>query len=207
MGNVPGLVQGNAASFGSAKVPWEFCLAEWNAQFQGDRAYRISEREKRNLRWQAAQFRGGKLWNRWDYPTALGSSEFDERAEVFARYITDNWRAFRTWGLSANSPWEHNVFWKLSPAVNKGRKELKVDWDTLQKPGFSPDFSDRREGQMPTDFEASDWMPTAPAEALLRNNRPLLAYLAGKKGQFTSKNCNFFPGETVEKQLDHLRDQ
>ena len=28
--------------FGSAKVPWEFCLAEWNAQFFGDRAYQVS---------------------------------------------------------------------------------------------------------------------------------------------------------------------
>jgi hypothetical protein len=27
-------------------VPWEFCLAEWNAQFLGDRAYRIGEAEK-----------------------------------------------------------------------------------------------------------------------------------------------------------------
>jgi beta-galactosidase len=30
---------------------------------------------------------------------------------------------------------------------------------------------------------------------------PLKLYLAGKKGQITSKDCNFFPGETVEKQL------
>src|SRR5215472_10170659 len=42
-------------SFGSAKVPWEFCLAEWNAQFLGDQAFRISEREKRNLRWEAGK--------------------------------------------------------------------------------------------------------------------------------------------------------
>src|SRR5262245_40527157 len=49
-------------AFGSAKVPWEFCLAEWNAQFVGDRAYRISEQEKKNLRWEAGQFKAGNLW-------------------------------------------------------------------------------------------------------------------------------------------------
>ena len=43
--------------WGSAKVPWEFCLAEWNAQFLGDRAFQISDREKANLRWEAKQFR------------------------------------------------------------------------------------------------------------------------------------------------------
>ena len=26
-------------TFGSASVPWELCMAEWNAQFLGDRAY------------------------------------------------------------------------------------------------------------------------------------------------------------------------
>jgi beta-galactosidase/beta-glucuronidase len=63
--------------FGSAKVPWEFCLAEWNAQFFGDRAYRISEPEKANLRWEAKQFRAGSLWHRWDYPNEVGSPRFE----------------------------------------------------------------------------------------------------------------------------------
>ena len=31
--------------FGSAVATWEFCLAEWNAQFLGDSAYQISEQE------------------------------------------------------------------------------------------------------------------------------------------------------------------
>ena len=44
-------------------------------------------------------------------------------------------------------------------------------------------------------------MPTAAAQALIRNNRPLLAYIAGKPDDFTSKDHNFLPGETVEKQL------
>ena len=50
-------------------------------------------------------------------------------------------------------------------------------------------------------FERSDWIPTAAAQALLRNNRPLLGYIAGKPEHFTSKDHNFVPGETVEKQL------
>ena len=46
--------------FGSAVVPWEFCLAEWNAQFFGDDAFQISEPEKANLRWEARQLRPSK---------------------------------------------------------------------------------------------------------------------------------------------------
>ena len=31
---------------GSAVVPWEFSIAEWDAQFLGDRAYQVTEEEK-----------------------------------------------------------------------------------------------------------------------------------------------------------------
>jgi hypothetical protein len=115
-----------------------FCLAEWNAQFIGDKAFQISEPEKANLRWEAKQFRAGNLWHRWDYPYDVGSSSFDERYPVFALYLTDNWRAFRTWGVSAISPSQYEHYWKLRAGVNRSRTELKVDWENLQRPGFSP---------------------------------------------------------------------
>jgi hypothetical protein len=188
-------------AFGSARVPWEFCLAEWNAQFFGDRAYAVSEAEKANLRWEARQFRAGNLWHRWDYPNEVGSTRCDERYPVFARYLTDNWRAFRTWGVSGISPWEHEHFWKLRPDVDKRRTEFAVDWENLQRPGFSPDYEERRYERMDLAFARADWLATPAAQALLRNNRPLLAYLAGKPARFTSQDHNFFPGETVEKQL------
>jgi len=195
-----GWYRGNR-EFGSAVVPWEFCLAEWNSQFFGDRAFRISEMEKRNLRWEARQFRAGKLWHRWDYPHAVGSSGFDERQGVYAMYFTDNWRAFRTWGVSAISPWSHGHYWTLRDGVDKSRKEFQVDWENLQRPGFSPDYIEQRYERVDLAFEHSDWIPTVAAQALVRNNRPLLAYIGGKPAAFTSKDHNFLPGETVEKQL------
>jgi beta-galactosidase len=190
-------------TFGSAKVPWEFCLAEWNAQFMGDRAYRISEMEKVNLRWEAKQFRAGRLWHRWDYPYRVGSNprRFDSRHAVWTMYITDNWPAFRTWEVSASSPWNFGVFWKLRDGVDEGRRELQVDWDRLQRPGFSADYIEKRYERMDLAFERSDWIPTSAGKTLVRNNQPLLAYLGGKPSRFTSKDHNYFPGDTVEKQL------
>jgi len=187
--------------FGSAKVPWEFCMAEWNSQFVGDEAFRVSEMEKANLRWEAKQFRAGSVWHRWDYPHVVGSSGFAERQPVYAMYLTDNWRAFRTWGLSANSPWSHGHYWTLRDGVDKSRRELHVDWESLQRPGFSPDYVDRQYERVDLAFEHTDWVPTVAAQALIRNNRPLLGYIAGKPGAFTSKDHNFLPGGTVEKQL------
>ena len=104
---------------GSAIAPWEFCLAEWDAQFLGDPAYRISEKEKENLRWEAEKFRAGETWHRWDYPNRL-SGPFDERYPVMAMYLADNWRAFRTWGMSAISPWEFGNYWELRKGVEPG---------------------------------------------------------------------------------------
>jgi hypothetical protein len=188
--------------FGSAPVPWEFCLAEWNAQFFGDRAFQISEMEKTNLRWEAKRFEAGTVWHRWDYPHRLGSTDFPEREPVFGRYYTDNWRAFRTWGVSANSPWEHHVLYKLRPGVDRNRREdFSVDWDRLQRPGFSPDYLEQRYERMDLAYERSDWIPTAGAEALVRNNRPLLAYIGGPSTHFTSKDHLFVAGETVDKQI------
>ncbi len=188
-------------NFGSTRVPWEFCFAEWNAQFLGDRAFRISEMERANLRWEAKKFRAGELWHRWDYPFEIGSRVFDDRHEVIGRYLTDNVRAYRTWGVSATSPWEFGHFWKPRDGVDRTRKVLPVDWDHLQRPGYSPDYLDRPYERMDLAFGRSDWMPTADGQALLRNNRPLLAYIGGPGDRFTSKDHDFRPGDTVDKQI------
>ena len=187
--------------FGSAALPWEFCLAEWNSQFLGDQAFKISEMEKVDLRWEAQEFRAGALWHRWDYPFELGSRAFDERFPVYAMYITDNYRAFRTLGVSATNIWEYGIFWKLRDGGNRGRKNFKVDWDNLQRPGLSADYIEAPFEWMDVAYERSDWSPTVAAQALIRNNMPLLAYIGGKAGAVTSKDHDFYPGETVEKQL------
>ena len=187
--------------FGSAVAPWELCIPEWNAQFLGDGAYRISEQVKRNLRWEAKQFDAGRAWHRWDYPHQVGSEDFAQRYPVYAKYFADNWPAFRTWGVSAISPWSHGHYWILREGVDRSRKELDVDWHNLQRPGFSPDYLDERYERIDLAYELDDWSPTVAAKTLIRNNAPLLAYIAGKPGAFTRKGHNFFPGETFEKQL------
>jgi len=190
--------------FGSAKLPWQFCTSEWNSQFLGDRAYQLTEMEKENLRFEAKQAWAGKRWHRWDYPfPIIGSYSrgYDNKEEVWGMYITDNWRAYRTWGLSGFNVWSYGNFWKLRDGVDKSRKTFNVDWNNLQKPGFSPDFQTRRYERIDTAYKREDWIPTRAAKALLRNNQPLLAYIGGKPTGFTSKDHNFHPGETVEKQL------
>ena len=129
--------------FGGALIPWQFCMAEWNAQFLGDRAYQLSEMDKENLRFEAAQANAGKRWHRWDYPfPVIGSYSLgrDKQEEVWSMYIADNVRAFRTWGISGFNMWSYGNFWKRRVGMDKSRKNFEGDWEHLQRPGFPPYF-------------------------------------------------------------------
>ncbi|MGC9316521.1 MAG: glycoside hydrolase family 2 TIM barrel-domain containing protein, partial [Armatimonadota bacterium] len=188
----------------NGKLKYQFCTAEWGSQFLGDRAFELTEPERQDLRWEAQQWRAGATWYRWDYPfqvnntPALGVPNIDD---VQAMYIADNWRAFRTWGVSAINLWGYGNKWKLREGVDDGRRDLEVDWESLQRPGFSPDFIERRYERIDTAYEVEDWIPTKAAQAFLRHNQPVLAYIGGGPERFTSKDHNFNPGETVHKQI------
>ncbi len=191
--------------FGRAVVPWEFCIAEWNTQFLGDRSYQITEEERENLRWEAEQFREGRAWQRYDYPSNLNTQALEDRYRVVAMHLKDNWRAFRTWGMSANSPWDYGNYWKRSDRFPRGGRqpEGQINWEDLQRPGPRPVYVSEQEARAQLAFDPSGHRSTATlaAQALYRSNMPLLAYIGGKPGAFTSKDHNFLPGQRVEKQL------
>ena len=90
-----------------------------------------------------------------------------------------------------------DVFPEFAPP----RVEIQTDWEHLQRPGFSPDFLHERYERMDSAYERTDWVDTAAAKAMYRNNHPLLAYLGGKPESFTNKDHNFLPGETIKKQI------
>ena len=189
-------------TWGSARIPWEFCFAEWNAQFLGDRAFQISEPEKTNLRWEAKQFRAGNAL----VPLGLSVRDRLERASTIGTrcigHVPDGQLAgLPDVGPVGELPVGVRVFWRLRDGVDKRRQALKVDWENLQRPGFSPDYIDERYERMDLAYEPPTGCRRPTAQALLRNNQPLLAYIGGKPAAFTSKDHNFLPGETVEKQL------
>ncbi len=173
----------------TANYPVQWFPMEWGAQFRGDAAYQVSESEP--------PYRAVEMGR--DAPTPRDS---ENMGGVQAAYIARTWPAYRTWGVSLFNKWEVYTGWNPRPgALNP---TLKVDWDDLQKPGFSADFvMGSYEGRPRWDlcYQPSDWIPNLVGKALLRYNRPLLAYIAGKAARFTSRDHNFNAGETVEKQV------
>ena len=184
--------------FGSARVPWEFCLAEWNAQFLGDRAFQISEVEKSNLRWEAKQFRAGKLWHRWDYPYELGSQRLRRPARGDRPCTSPTTGGPSAPGASRRSrPGSTGTSGGCATASTSAARSSPVDWENLQRPGFSPDYIDQPLRAHGPGLRARRLDPDrGRRRRCLRNNRPLLAYIGGKPRSFTSKDHNFRPGET-----------
>lgn len=180
-------------SWGNGAVTYEACFPEWGAQFRGDKAYDMTEKEKKNLRWEAKAWEKGTPWHRWDYPYNFPTYKLDipNILDVMAMYIKDDWRAYRTWGVSAFNSWELDRMWTLRPGFTPTKKTLPVDWNHLQQPGYSPDFIDRQFEQFEYAYDAGDWVPTVAAKAILRNNQPLLAYIAGPASHFTVKDHNY----------------
>ena len=183
-------------AFGSAAVPWEFCLAEWNAQFLGDRAFQISEPEK------AEPALGGQAVPRRQALAPLGLSPrrrladvFDDRYPVFAMYLTDNWRAFRTWGMSANLALGARPLLEAARRRRQGPQGAQGRLGEPAAAGLQPGLH-RRSGTSGWTWPSSapTGSPRPAAQALLRNNLPLLAYIGGKPARFTSKDHNFLPG-------------
>ncbi|MCL2648012.1 MAG: hypothetical protein FWD61_13545 [Phycisphaerales bacterium] len=199
-------------SWGNAAVAYEMCFPEWGSQYRGDKAFEMTELEKSNLRFEARQWRklanGGQPWFRWDYPHPVGSHQFDIHniLDVLAMYIPDNWRSYRTWGVSAFNSWELHRLWALKPGFQRPKKIFTIDWDRLQKPGFSPDFIDKPYEAYEYAYGASDWVPSGAAKAIIQNNDSVLAYIGGsgspeKIGDFVRKDHHYLPGQTVEKQI------
>ncbi len=193
---------GRTRSWGNDRGAWEFCAAEWNAQFLGDRAFDINDAEKTNLRFEAGKCREGQTWFRWDYPfSPVGTPDLPHRQEVWAMHIQNEWRAFRTWGVSAFNNFSIHSFWIPKNGPSVGRKDLTVDWEHLQRPGLSPDYVEWKSSRMDMELDRNDWIPTEAGKALIANSKPLLAYIAGKPDAFTSKDHNVLAGQTVSKQI------
>ncbi len=156
-----------------ATRPVDWFPAEWGAQFRGDAAYQLSEAEKKDLRYRDSENTCG----------------------VQAAYIARTWPAFRTWGVSLFNKWEVYNGWNPRPGAVA--LTCKVDWDNLQKPGFSADLTAAAFDGRPRwdiSYQDADWIPNRVGEALMRYNRPLLAYIAGGPDKFTSRDHNFSAG-------------
>jgi len=204
-------------SYNSGRGPWnawrapqlqQYHYTEWGALLRGDAAYDLSEFETGRLRWEAEQWRIGEPFDRGRYPLGhLIATDIPNLRGVQAEYITHTWPYFRTLGLSGFNIWHYWNLCSVREGVEPKPVDLPTDWENLQRPGLSVDRIPV-EGRMQYTLtnSVSDWPLNVRGEALLRYNRPLLAYIAGGSFRFTEKGHNYLPGEQVDKQVIVVND-
>jgi len=188
----------------------QFFLPEWGAAVWGDAAFKLSEFEKGALRFEADRWRKNRPFNPWEYPNEPArATSIANFTGVQGEFIAHTWPYFRTFGLSGFNMWSEWNVCHLRAGLSPQRQDYQVDWDSLHRPGFSPDYYQ----PSPVDdifysmaTEQADWVPNTRGQALLRYNEPLLAYIAGHSSRFTAQDHNYLPGQTVEKQIIVIND-
>jgi beta-galactosidase len=189
----------------SGNILHQLFFPEWGAAVRGDEAFQLSGFEQDGIRWEAERWRQNQPFQTWAYPhETQKAGNIANLIGVQAEFIANTWPYFRTFGLSGFNIWSEWSVCHLRAGVSPGRLDYKVDWDNLQRPGISADFSQFNEPDGPFYSllaKKDDWIPNWRGEALLRYNRPLLAYVAGRPSRFTAKDHNYLPGESIEKQL------
>ena len=229
-----GSMRKQGSYFYGSSIRHEYHLPGWGAQFRGDVAYQLTDKEKTNLRAEAEQWKKHTAgWKFWIYPINVNSFSFDvpNERDVQAMYVNDNWPAFRTLGVSGMNTWYYSELFQLKDNPTRGKPgvtmrdgwtkndreqpvfPIATDWEHLQRPGYSPDWRNaplkyqEMEAGFPYSHSKEDWVDVGKlTKAWLRVTRPAFAYIAGKPAHIFGKDHNFYPGETVEKQIVVIND-
>jgi beta-galactosidase len=184
--------------FGSPMLH-ELMTAEYGAEFRGDRAYEISEAEKEDMRLESKQWESQKTFHFSLYKD-LFSGQMPNIRDVQGQYLAMNWPAFRTWGVTGITAWVLARHWNPVQEEAPERIVLGVDWDALQKPGYSIDFVEPRAWRWDLYGNDAHWAPDAAAKAIVRYSRPAMVWLAGNAEHFTEQGHNVLAGQSFEKQ-------
>ena len=118
-------------------------------------------------------------------------------------FAEDNWRSFRMKGVSAMLPWDQAGLWKR---VAKTKQKLNpARYANLQTPDIVPDYFGAG-SQYIYDRQKNSFEATTLGKIFLRWNKPVIAFIAGKKSHATEKSKNFTAGQIIDKQLVIVND-
>lgn len=176
--------------------------SEYAAAFLNQDAYLMTAPKIQSLRDELSYAEGdeGAHWDTLNQALSRSTSTFQATQAYFAR---QNLPAFRGYGLSGFLPWDQQWFW-LPDKKNK-RVEWPERWANLSRPGIVPDWKDVGWEFIYEDTEDA-FRETPIAKVFRRYNTPLLGLIVGDSGDFTEQGHNFFPGDSVSKQLLMIND-
>ncbi len=179
----------------------------WDSEFAssitGEGAYEMTPEKKKLIDIEEKNYATGKPFHWGGVLTPTLSNMEKNHREIMAYFASDNWRAHRTWGVSAMLPWDQAELWERVGQFDD--KDNPGKFKDLQKPGIVPDRY-HRGGQFIQDpGDIKDFKPSSVGNVFLRYNREFLGYIGGTP-KFTDKSHNFVAGDNVSKQLVLIND-
>ena len=174
--------------------PW---MTEFAAIYLGKQAYELETPSyKSKIREQFVKNQEYKSWH---------SSKDLDFAPAFQKlqqlFSTNTWRSWRTFGMSGGMiPWNDGHGWEISDA---GR--TRVDIGAFQ-PGRRGVYLKQVSNNLVNYLQPEAYKIYPGGEAIMNNNGPTLAWIAGANQAFTAKDHSFFAGGKLAKQIVLIND-
>ena len=174
--------------------PW---MTEFAAIYLGKQAYELeTPGYKGKIREQFVKNQEYKSWHMnkdLDFAPA-----FQKLQQLFS---TNTWRSWRTFGMSGGMiPWNDGHGWEISDA---GR--TRVDIGAFQ-PGRRGVYLKQVSNNLVNYLQPEAYKIYPGGEAIMNNNGPTLAWIAGANQAFTAKDHSFFAGGKLAKQIVLIND-
>ncbi len=176
--------------------------SEFAAALLGQDAYAMTPGKQQALILEESLYAKGEPFA-WAYLISRWRKTRGTYLGIQARFAAENWRALRTWGLSAGLPWDKGGFFERRSGLTA--KPNPDAMKNLQQPGIVPDRINPGR-QYIYHRDPGDFTPTPIGRAMLRWNQPVIAYIGGGPRRFTERSHNLFAGEMLTKQLVLVND-
>jgi len=181
-------------------------MTEYCAIYLGNEAYSLETAGYRQAI--RKKYGGGLRFGDWiNGETVIEASPAFQKVE--ALFNLNTYRSWRTWGITGGMvPWDYGYAWD---AFNSERRRTNrpVADQALRPftPGARGLARDREAISLFKPFQP-EGMDTYPAgTALMEANGPTLAWIAGSKESFTSKDHSFIAAQDVMKQVVLINDE
>jgi beta-galactosidase len=183
--------QGHGATF-SEPLMTEFCAIYFGREAYGKETAAYRERIKE-------RFIEGQDYKNWQNNPEL---DFAPANQLFQElFITNTWRSWRTFGNTGGMyPWSDGHGWERGPDFDE-----QIDLGPFRPGQRGVYFRRVPKGQYNYLRPEGNILHKA-AKAIMANDGPTLAWIAGPEEAFTAKDRSFRTGQTIEKQIVLLND-
>jgi beta-galactosidase len=174
--------------------PW---MTEFAAIYFGKQAYELeTPAYKGKVR---EHFVKDQEYKSWHFSKELDfAPAFQKLQQLFT---TNTWRSWRTFGISGGMiPWHNGHGWDISDA---GRTRVDIGQFKQGRRGV---YLKQVSNNLLNHLQPEAYNIYPGGEAIMNNNSPTLAWIAGANPAFTAKDHSFFVGGKLAKQIVLIND-